>query len=289
LSANGITRFGISREDINRTFLPVPPIHIQERISDYLDAETARIDELILEKEGLLALQAEKKRALIARTVLHGLEEAAPVKDSGVSWLGPIPAHWQVHRLNTLFTERDERDQPDLPLLNVSLRTGVTERRFEDDRIERVSADFSTYKVARQGDIVFNKMRMWQGAVGVAPIDGLVSPDYVVAYPTVDLAIAYFGLLFKLPAMSAEFARNSHGIVWDRLRLYWEGFRDVRVPFPPLPEQRAVAQYLETETRAIDALRRETEGTVRLLGERRSALIAAAVTGQIPVGEPACY
>ncbi len=77
-------------------------------------------------------------------------------------------------------------------------------------------------------------MRMWQGAVGVSPTDGLVSPDYVVAEPTAPMDVEYFGLLFKTQIFSAETARHSHGITWDRLRLYWEDFRDIRVPLPPV-------------------------------------------------------
>jgi type I restriction enzyme S subunit len=206
------------------------------------------------------------------------------LQNSGLSWLAEIPAHWEVRRIATLFKQIDERGEPDLPLLNVSLNTGVTEREFEDDRIERVAADYNTYKVARRGDITFNKMRMWQGAVGIAPIDGLVSPDYTVARPIVQLDINYFGLLFRIPQMSAEFARHSHGIVWDRLRLYWEGFRDVYVPFPPINEQREIVTHIETETKKLDDLRAETERTIGLLKERRAALITAAVTGQLNVG-----
>ncbi|MGN2393243.1 restriction endonuclease subunit S, partial [Pelomicrobium sp. G1] len=152
-----------------------------------------------------------------------------------------------------------------------------------DDRIEATAADFSTYKVARCGDVVFNKMRMWQGAVGVAPEDGLVSPDYVVAQPTGALSSEYAGFLFRTAAFSAECARRSHGIVWDRLRLYWEGFRDIEIQVPPLDEQRAIVEHITRETAKIDAVRAATERTIALLKERRAALIAAAVTGQIDV------
>ena len=86
----------------------------------------------------------------------------------------------------------------------VSINLGVVEREFSDDRSESTAADFNTYKIARTGDVVFNKMRMWQGAVGVAPIDGLVSPDYVVAQPTGALRSDYAGFLFRTRQFSAE-------------------------------------------------------------------------------------
>ena len=156
-------------------------------------------------------------------------------------------------------------------------------REFSDDRIEGTASDFNTYKVARKGDIVFNKMRMWQGAVGMAPEDGLVSPDYTVAAPIGTLLPEYASLLFRTEMFSAECARNSHGIVWDRLRLYWEGFRDIVVPVPPLPEQRAVVAGIEQEAAKLDALKEAAEKTIALLKERRAALVAEAVTGSVCV------
>jgi len=123
-------------------------------------------------------------------------------------------------------------------------------------------------------------MRMWQGAVGVTPQDGLVSPDYTVAAPIGTLLSSeYASLLFRTEMFSAECARNSHGIVWDRLRLYWEGFRDIVVPVPPLYEQRTIIAHINKETAKLDALKQAAEQTIALLRERRAALIAEAVTG----------
>jgi type I restriction enzyme S subunit len=263
--------------------VPFPPERIQRAIADYLDRETSGIDALIAAKERLLGLLAQKRQALITRAVTRGLNPNTPLRESGIPWLGEVPAHWEVRRLAWLFRERDQRGEPDLPLLEVSINDGVVLRQFADDRIEATAADFNTYKVARRGDIVFNKMRMWQSAVGVAPQDGLVSPDYVVAEPTGALTSAYAGVLFRTPAFSAECARHSHGIVWDRLRLYWEGFREIEVPVPSRNEQSRLVAEVGSSTEALDNLRKSIERSAVLLGERRFALIAAAVTGQIDV------
>ncbi len=260
-----------------------PEPQIQEVIANYLDSETARLDMLISEKQQLLKLLVEKRRALVASFVTQGLNADAPRRDSGIPWLGEIPAHWQSSRIAWLFRERDERNQPELPLLEVSIHAGVRIREFNQDRIEQTAEDFNSYKVARQDDIAFNKMRMWQGAVGNVPCDGLVSPDYVVAEPVTPLCSEYFGLLFRTPAFSAESGSRSHGIVWDRLRLYWEEFRDISVPVPPLEEQRAIVKQIQIETQKMDALAAATERTIALLQERRSALISTAVTGQLEV------
>jgi len=268
---------------LSQMFIPMPRISVQRAIADYLDRETARIDALIAAKERVLGLLAEKRGALITRAVTRGLDPNAPLRDSGIPWLGEIPARWEVRRIAWLFRERDERGEPDLPLLEVSINAGVILREFSEERIESTAADFNTYKVARRDDVAFNKMRMWQGAVGVAPEDGLVSPDYVVAEPTGGLTPAYAGLLFRTAAFSAECARHSHGIVWDRLRLYWEGFREIEVPLPPPEDQAGIVDRVGSGVAMLDRLSGATERTIALLKERRAALIAAAVTGQIDV------
>ena len=272
---------GLNRETAYSKDVFVPPLSVQRAIADYLDLETARLDALVAAKERVLALLVEKRQALIVRAVTQGTDPVILLGDSGIPWLGPIPEHWAVRKIARLFREYDQRNRPDLPLLEVSIGRGVVIREFSDDRIESTAADFNTYKVAHRGDIVFNKMRMWQGAVGVTPEDGLVSPDYVVARPTGCMLSAYASLLFRTPAFSAESGRYSHGIVWDRLRLYWQGFREIAVPLPPTHEQLDIVEQIESETRKFDELITATSQTIALLQERRSALISAAVTGRI--------
>lgn len=279
----GSTFMELSTDDLKALHVPEPPSQQQRAIADYLDRETARIDALIAAKEQLLVLLAEKRRALITRAVTRGLDPNVPLRDSGIPWLGKIPAHWETRKIAWLFRERDERGEPELPLLEVSINSGVILREFSDERIETTAADFNTYKVARRGDVVFNKMRMWQGAVGVAQEDGLVSPDYVVAAPTGALIPNYAHFLFRTSAFSVECTRYSHGIVWDRLRLYWAGFRDIYVPLPPSEEQTRIVGFIGRETQKLDNLRAVTERSIALLKERRAALIAAVVTGQIDV------
>ncbi|MDO8631759.1 MAG: restriction endonuclease subunit S, partial [Phycisphaerales bacterium] len=284
----GVSYPAINASDLADISVHLPPEQSQRAIAVYLNRETARLDALVAAKERVLGLLAEKRRALITRAVTRGLDPRAPLRDSGIPWLGAIPAHWETRRVAWLFRERDDRGEPELPLLEVSINTGVVLREFSEERIESTAADFNTYKVARKGDVVFNKMRMWQGAVGVAPEDGLVSPDYVVAAPTGSLLPQFAGPLFRTDRFSAECARRSHGIVWDRLRLYWEGFRDIELPLPSADAQREIVAYAAQETAKLDALRLSTERTIDLLKERRAALIAAAVTGKIlPTNEEA--
>lgn len=283
----GVSYPAINASDLASIPIPFPQFPLQKAIAAYLDHETSKIDEMIGAKEQLLAILAEKRRALITDAVTRGLNPSAPMKESGVDWLGEVPVHWPVRRLAYQFRERDERNAPDLSLLEVSVNHGVIRREFSTDKIESTASDFNTYKVARLGDIVFNKMRMWQGAVGAAPMDGLVSPDYVVAEPIGQLSSAFAAILFRIPAFSAECGRRSYGLVWDRLRLYWDGFRDISVAIPPNDEQDAIVQSVTDRCSCMDAFRAEMQQSIDLLRERRAALISAAVTGQIDVEDAA--
>ena len=283
----GSTFMELSVDDLRAIRVPEIPPPQQRSISDFLDQKTARLDALVAEKERVLKLLVEKRQSLIAWAVMQGIDQEVSRRDSGIPWLGEIPAHWEIRKVARLFRECDDRGRPDLPLLEVSIDRGVVVREFSGERIESTAADFNSYKVALQGDIVFNKMRMWQGAVGATPEDGLVSPDYVVARPTGRLSSAYASLLFRTAAFSAESARNSHGIVWDRLRLYWQGFRDIAVPIPPEQEQLDIVEQIQSETRALDELSKATSETITLLRERRAALIAAAVSGRVDVEDAA--
>ena len=120
-------------------------------------------------------------------------------RDSGLPWLGKIPEHWDVRRNGRLFAERVETGFEELPILEVSLRTGVRVRDMENGARKQQMADRSKYKRAAKGDVAYNMMRMWQGAVGVAPVDGLISPAYVVARPFPEVDFRASTPIFSAP------------------------------------------------------------------------------------------
>jgi len=124
---------GLAVDVIANLEIPVPPLREQRSIADYLDRETARLDALVAAKERVLGLLVEKRRALITRAVTRGLDPHAPLRDSGIPWLGEIPAHWEIERARWLFRERDQRsDTGEEELLTVSHLTGVTPRSEKD-------------------------------------------------------------------------------------------------------------------------------------------------------------
>ena len=286
-NSKGVSFPAINESEMATYELTLPPEPEQRAIAAFLDRETARIDVLVAKKERLIELLQEKRTALITRAVTKGLDPTVPMKDSGVEWLGQIPAHWEVKGNGGLFDERNERGRDDLPILEVSIAAGVRIRTFSDTKIEQRSDKLEAYKVTRTGDIAFNKMRMWQGAVGATPEDGLVSPDYIVAQPRSTTVPAYFASVFRIPLYMAEVYRWSHGIVDDRNRLYWDDFKAIRTPVPPTSEQRAITEFLDRETARIDALTAKVRDAIDRLKELRTALISAAVTGKIDVREEA--
>ncbi|SBT05925.1 putative restriction endonuclease S subunit [Candidatus Accumulibacter aalborgensis] len=274
---------GLNRESAYSRHVLVPPVPQQRAIADYLDRETARLDALVAAKERLLGLLAEKRRALITRAVTRGLDPRAPLRDSGIPWLGEIPAPWETERTRWLFKERDQRSATgEEELLTVSHLTGVTPRSEKD--VNMFEAETTEgYKICLTGDLVINTLWAWMGAMGVSPVDGIASPAYNVYEPGDRLEPSYLDALVRLPVFAQEVTRYSKGVWSSRLRLYPEGFFEVFLPVPSLSEQRAIVAHIAVETKKIDKLRIATERSTTLLKERRAALIAAVVTGQINV------
>lgn len=150
-------------------------------------------------------------------------------------------------RNGRLFGHRVETGFPDLPILEVSLRTGVRVRDMDNLKRKQVMSQKEKYKRAVKGDIAYNMMRMWQGAVGPVPEDGLVSPAYVVVKPYAEANSTYFSYLFRTAAYMQEVNKFSRGIVADRNRLYWESFKQMPSLVPPRPEQDQIVTYLRTQ------------------------------------------
>lgn len=199
-------------------------------------------------------------------------------QDSKQQCFGEIPKHWKVLRNGQIFSQRNETGFPDLPILEVSLKTGVRVRDFENSKRKQVIDDREKYKRALKGDIAYNMMRMWQGAVGVAPVDGLISPAYVVASPLSEVDSRYFSYLFRTQAYMNEVNKYSHGIVADRNRLYWDEFKQIPSLFPPCNEQKKVADFLDDHGKKVSRLIRNKRRRIELLRELKQAIIYVAVS-----------
>ena len=267
--------------------IPVPPLAEQRSIARFLDHSCRRIGRYLAAKERLIELLEEQKQAVIRRAVTRGLDPAVPHKPSGIEWLGDIPAHWEVIRVGRLFQQRNAPAATHLPILEVSLKTGVRVRQFDASHRKQVMSDRGSYQRAEKGDLTYNMMRMWQGAVGVVPCDGLVSPAYVVAKPVSDADSRYFAPLFRTPEYRAGINGSSRGIVKDRNRLYWQDFKSIPALRPPAAEQQAIVAHLDRATAALDAAIARTRRQRELVAEYRTRLVADVATGKLDAREAA--
>jgi type I restriction enzyme, S subunit len=265
--------------------VPTPPE--QAAIVRFLDHMDRRIRRYIRAKQKLIKLLEEQRQAIIHRVVTRGLNPNVRLRPSGVAWLGQVPEHWETVRNGQLFTQRNETGFPDLPILEVSLKTGVRIRSFGSSDRKQVMTDKSKYKRAAKGDLAYNMMRMWQGAVGVTPVDGLVSPAYVTAKPLKENESQYFSALFRTTAYMAEVDKYSRGIVKDRNRLYWEDFKQIPTICPPPNEQLAIADAIDQSTASMNSAIQRIDREIALLREYRTRLIADVVTGKLDVREAA--
>jgi type I restriction enzyme S subunit len=279
----GVSYPAINASDLGDIRISIPSLAEQRAIAGFLDRETARLDALVAAKERWLELLAERSRALITRAISRGLNPSATLRDSGFAWLGRIPEHWQVERAKWLFKERDERTESgEGEMLTVSHITGVTLRSEKD--VNMFEAETTEgYKICRKGDLAINTLWAWMGAMGISPCDGIVSPAYNVYKLGPEIISGYVDALVRMPRFAQEVIRYSKGVWSSRLRLYPEGFFEIWIPVPPLNEQREIIAHVSAETAKLDRLRRSTEQTIRLLKERRAALISAVVTGRLKV------
>jgi type I restriction enzyme S subunit len=200
-------------------------------------------------------------------------------KDSSSKWLGSAPSHWMVRSFRTLISKRSERDRPDLPLLTVTRDKGVFVRSLTGagENHNPVPEDLSNYKVARAGDLVINKMKAWQGSMGIAPCDGIVSPAYFVFQFRVDNH-AFGHMLLRSKPYVAHFAQASDGVRVGQWDLSVPGMRQIPVLIPPAVEQAAIARYLHWAGGQLERAIRTKRRIIALLNEQKQAIIHRAVT-----------
>jgi restriction endonuclease S subunit len=282
----------VPEEFIRNYLVPVPPLNVQRAIADYLDRETARIDALIAAKERLLALLAEKRRALITRAVTRGLDPNAPMKDSGIPWLGEIPAHWTAIRINHVVTLRrsrvqsDEERKPYIGLEHIESWTGrlVSDLSSADEAaVSATRESDSLSSTFEPGDVLFGKLRPYLAKAWVAEFAGRCTTEALVMQP-VAVEARFLRYVFLCPDFIDLVDASTFGSKMPRAD--WDFIGNIKIPLPPATEQRAIVEHITEETARLDALRAATERSIALLKERRAALISAAVTGQIDV--PAC-
>lgn len=212
------------------------------------------------------------------------------MKYSEEAWLGNIPEEWEVYRIANLYQERSESGLEDLPILTVSINTGVSDREIADEEKDRVfirSEDRTKYKkgISRRSGLQYDACMA--GSIWCCSSGRMVSPAYVVAKPKdgIEIDSRYMEALLRTSEATEEMHRYSRGIVDFRLRLYWPEFKNIRICLPPIEEQREIADYIDRKNEEIDRLIKKKEQFISELENYKKSLIYEYVTGKKEVPE----
>jgi type I restriction enzyme S subunit len=284
----------LSSFQVQKTRITLPPDLAElSAIATFLDRETAKIDDLVAEQRNLIGLLKEKRLALISHAVTKGLDPAAPMKDSGVEWLGMVPAHWEVlpiklaARLESGHTPSRSHPEywenctvPWFTLADVwQIREGKSDRVFETkEQVSELGLANSSARLLPRNTVILSRTAS-VGFSAIMDVAMATTQDFVnwVCGPTL---IPEF-LLFILRSMQGEFRRIMMGSTHNTI--YMPDIQALRFALPSLAEQQEIIEYVTKWTAQCDALITEAETATTLLQERRTALISAAVTGKIDV------
>lgn len=265
--------------------LTAPPRSEQDSIVAFLDQETNKIDALVAEQRRLIDLLREKRQAIISHAVTKGINPNASLKPSGIAWLGEIPEHWGVSQSRRMFAVRSEQAHATDQMLTASQKYGVI---FQSDfvaiegrKVVEVILGKDHLRHVEPDDFIIS-MRSFQGGIEWCRLRGSTSFHYVMLRPVKDVYPPFFAHVFK-SITYIQALRSTTDLIRDGQELRFSHFVQVPLPVVPLSEQKEIAEFLTKENEKVDALVSEAQKSIELLQERRQALIAAAVTGQIEV------
>jgi type I restriction enzyme S subunit len=264
----------------------IPSGQEQGLIVRYLDHAELRIAKAIAAKQDVVRLLKEHKAVVESRALFGGGWTTGVEK-----WFGEVPAGWEVLPSRALFAERIERNRGDLEMLSVTMARGVVRQssylKSDGSKKDQAREDRSQYKAVEPDDLVYNKMRAWQGAAGRSEFRGIVSPAYVVLRPLSGANSDYYGMMLRSRQFAREAERHSYGITSDMWSLRPQHFKLIEFPCPPLAEQAAIVNLCKAQTEKIDAAIEATEAEITLLKEYRTRLISDVVTGKLDVRDEA--
>lgn len=288
--AQGITRFGLTTSAMGDVLLALPLPAEQSAIAAFLDRETGKIDALVAEQERLIALLKEKRQAVISQAVTKGLDPNAPMKDSGVEWLGEVPAHWEARKLLTGLREPPcygvlvpDFDEAGVPMLRITdIENGFADRSTLTTITPALSAQYSR-TIVQSGDIALSVVGTIGEAIQIDPELAGVNLSRALARLQLNVGLSADFLCFVFQSRPFERFVDLTCVGTAQRVLNMSALSAFRLPFPSVDEQAAISAHLEHETRALGSLISEAERAIALLKERRAALISAAVTGKIDV------
>lgn len=266
----------IAFDDFGNTYIPFPPMEEQERIAEFLDKKCGEIDGLIADIKTQVQTLEQYKRSVITEAVTKGLNPSAEMKDSGIEWIGNVPAGWTINKIDSVYSLRNEKvsDKDYMPL-SVTMK-GIVPQLESAAKTN----DGDNRKLVRKGDFAINSRSDRRGSCGISELDGSVSLINLVLKPRGEMNNRYYNWLFHTEKFADEFYKWGHGIVDDLWTTRWIDMRKISVPMPPLSEQKEIADYLDNKCAQIEELISAKQSQIETLESYKKSLIYEYVTGK---------
>lgn len=274
--------------ELQRVPLIAPPIPEQQAIARYLDRKAGGIDRKVELLKKKAQLYRDLKQSLINETVTRGLNKAAPLCNSGVDWIGQIPAHWKLVRIKDIGRESKTRNgnTPVGDMLSVSGYRGIEVKDYDHEHQKRTVEELRDYRVVKPGQLVVNTMWLNYRGLGVSPHVGYVSPAYRVYSINDEIFGAYLHHLMRSDLYVFGYCIYLQGIRPNSLQMKTGDFESFPIVLPPIEEQTKIVSYLEEKTGKLDRIVETLETQIDKLKELRKTLINDVVTGKTRVTQP---
>ena len=274
-------RQGMGFEDLKNIPTLIPPLKTQQKIADYLDEKCREIDATIAkQKESIEKLKAYKQ-SLISETVTKGLDKSAPLKPSGIEWIGDIPDDWEVRKLLSIFKEHKDRNKNLEEQNLLSLSYGKIKRKDINNNDGLLPASFETYNIVENGDIVFRLTDLQNDKrslrTGIVTQRGIITSAYVTIRPKIRLDSRFFHYLYHMYDICKIFYGMGDGV---RQGMGFEDLKNIPTLIPPLKTQQKIADYLDSKCSQIDKYITEKQNIIQKLDAYKKSLIFECVTGK---------
>ena len=281
--ASGVKVFSVTQKIINEASVIIPPVEMQARISNFLDAKCAEIDALTADIQTQIDTLEQYKRSVITESVTKGLNPDVEMKDSGTPWCPLIPIHWKYANPKALFTQRLDRAYPGDKQLTASQEYGVI---YQDEYMEltgtkivTVMKDFSILKHVEPNDFVIS-MRSFQGGLEYSERRGSISSAYVMLIPNNEYVYPPFYRWFFKSSKYINAIQSTSNLVRDGQAMRYANFAQVPLFIIPLDEQKQISEYLDEKVRKIDEILKIKKNQLEILAEYKKSLIYEYVTGK---------
>ena len=280
-----VGQWDLSSEDLENTLVIIPPIDEQKKIADFLDNKCAEIDGLIADIQNQIETLEQYKKSTISEAVTGGINSCTIKQDSGYEWIGATPSDWHFIKGKYLFAQRSSKgNNINLRLLSPSQKFGVIPQTLLEElttqNVVKVKedTDLSSFKTIHIGDFCIS-LRSFQGGFEYSKYEGVVSSAYQVFYPTVKIYDGYYRFLFKDKAFIDKM--NSYTISFrDGKNIAFSDFGNTYLPYPPIEEQKAIADYLDEKCAEIDACISSKKEQILTLEAYKKSVIYEYVTGK---------